>query len=128
MTNEEKLIKIFDRLRPEGSEHMGVARCNQVNCSECPFKEFAHCVELVETLAKFRYTANDILRFAKILDEESKKMTDILLHTSDQNPCLLCDCYDSDTESCTMPSSDRLYACPLEDDEYIDEENNSNEK
>lgn len=55
-------------------------------------------------------------------------MTDILLHTSDQNPCLLCDCYDSDTESCTMPSSDRLYACPLEDDEYIDEENNSNEK
>ena len=50
-------------------------------------------------------------------------MTDILLHTSDQNPCLLCDCYDSDTESCTMPSSDRLYACPLEDDDFDRQEN-----
>lgn len=49
-------------------------------------------------------------------------MTDILLHTSDQNPCLLCDCYDSDTESCTMPSSDRLYGCPLEGDGTVNYE------
>ena len=42
---------------------------------------------------------------------------------TDMNPCLLCDCYDSDTESCTMPSSDRLYACPLEDNDFDRQEN-----
>ena len=41
---------------------------------------------------------------------------------TDMNPCLLCDCYDSDTESCTMPSSDRLYACPLEGDDTVNYE------
>ena len=46
---------------------------------------------------------------------------------TDMNPCLHCDCYDSDTESCTMPSSDRLYACPLEDDDFIYPEDKKND-
>lgn len=29
------------------------------------------------------------------------------------NRCLSCDCYDSDY-GCTMPSSDKWYACPIE--------------
>lgn len=28
------------------------------------------------------------------------------------NMCLFCDCYDDD-RGCTMPSSDKQYACPL---------------
>lgn len=32
------------------------------------------------------------------------------------NPCARCGCWDSDREGCTMPSCDRLYACPLEED------------
>ena len=53
---------------------------------------------------------------------------------TDMNPCLFCDCYDSDTESCTMPSSDRLYACPLEGvlqydrtEHFMDEVNRKND-
>ena len=46
-------------------------------------------------------------------------MTDILLDIPDQNPCLHCDCYDSNSGGCTMPSVDRLYACPLEGDDII---------
>lgn len=30
-----------------------------------------------------------------------------------RNYCIRCDCYDSDY-GCTMPSYDRLYACPVE--------------
>lgn len=29
-----------------------------------------------------------------------------------RDPCLRCDCWDPDYESCTMPSYDRSYACP----------------
>ena len=31
-----------------------------------------------------------------------------------KNPCVKCQCWDSDREGCTMPSSDRWYACPIE--------------
>lgn len=31
-----------------------------------------------------------------------------------KNPCLTCDCWDSDAEGCTMPSVDKWYACPIE--------------
>lgn len=31
-----------------------------------------------------------------------------------KNPCLSCDCWDHDAEGCTMPHSDRWYACPIE--------------
>lgn len=31
-----------------------------------------------------------------------------------KNPCLTCDCWDSDREGCTMPLSDKWYACPIE--------------
>lgn len=31
-----------------------------------------------------------------------------------KNPCAKCLCWDSDREGCTMPSSDRWYACPIE--------------
>ena len=30
------------------------------------------------------------------------------------NPCIKCACWDSDSEGCTMPHSDKWYACPLE--------------
>lgn len=30
------------------------------------------------------------------------------------NRCLACSCYDPDSESCTMPSMDKWYACPIE--------------
>lgn len=32
----------------------------------------------------------------------------------ENDPCLTCDCYDSDM-GCTMPSVDKAYACSLED-------------
>lgn len=38
---------------------------------------------------------------------------------NEKNPCLHCDCYDYDYESCTMPSCDIIYACPLHKDEPI---------
>jgi len=31
-----------------------------------------------------------------------------------KNPCLSCDCWDSEREGCTMPSTDMWYACPIE--------------
>lgn len=31
-----------------------------------------------------------------------------------KDPCLTCDCWDSDAEGCTMPHSDKWYACPIE--------------
>jgi hypothetical protein len=34
----------------------------------------------------------------------------------DRNPCLYCGCYDEDM-GCTMPSVDRSYACPLNDED-----------
>ena len=37
MIYREKAIKLFDRLRPEGS-FTGSRRCNGVNCENCPFK------------------------------------------------------------------------------------------
>lgn len=43
----------------------------------------------------------------------------------DINPCYECGCgcYDEDM-GCTMPSLDKSYACPLEnDEEYTDEQN-----
>jgi hypothetical protein len=38
------------------------------------------------------------------------------------NPCLKCDCWDSDAEGCTMASVDRKYACPLENDAVMEED------
>lgn len=38
------------------------------------------------------------------------------------DPCYHCDYWDDEREGCTMPSFDRAYACPLEDEratEYI---------
>ena len=46
MTYRQKIIKIFDRLRPEGSEYAGTIMCNGVNCKECPFKDIDYCGEL----------------------------------------------------------------------------------
>lgn len=31
-----------------------------------------------------------------------------------KNPCLSCDCWDSEREGCTMHSTDMWYACPIE--------------
>lgn len=31
--------------------------------------------------------------------------------------CKNCDCWDYDYEQCTMPSIDKIYACPLENSE-----------
>ena len=31
-----------------------------------------------------------------------------------KNPCLTCDCWDSDAGGCTMPHSDKWYACPID--------------
>lgn len=31
-----------------------------------------------------------------------------------KNPCAKCLCWDSDREGCTLPQSDRWYACPIE--------------
>ncbi len=42
-------------------------------------------------------------------------------------PCLDCDCYDHDYESCTMPDCDRSFACSLEssdDEEYDNTDDN----
>ena len=61
-------------------------------------------------LAILTYTVN-----IKRKQRRTKKMTDM-------NPCLYCDCYDSDTESCTMPSEDRLYDCPLAGDGTVNYE------
>lgn len=30
------------------------------------------------------------------------------------NRCINCGCWDSDYETCTMPSTDKWYACPIE--------------
>ena len=37
----------------------------------------------------------------------------------EKNPCLRCDCYDTDL-GCTMPSLDREYACPLREDQGME--------
>ena len=44
----------------------------------------------------------------------------------EKNPCLNCDCYDYDYESCTMPSVDLIYACPLYKEEVDIKENERN--
>ena len=75
MTNEEKLIKIFDRLRPVGS-FTGSRRCNGVKCENCPFKTIPHCGDILELLmqrpAILSDIFNDITTVAKILNEEEK--------------------------------------------------------
>lgn len=38
------------------------------------------------------------------------------------NPCLGCDCWDGDAEGCEMTSVDRKYACPLEIEESVEDE------
>ena len=38
----------------------------------------------------------------------------------EEKSCLDCDCYDEDF-GCTMPSVDKSYACPLEEDEELRE-------
>lgn len=42
--------------------------------------------------------------------------------------CFFCDCYDPDSESCTMPSIDLTYACSLYADEADEKESNSDKK
>jgi len=37
----------------------------------------------------------------------------------DVNPCYGCDCLDEDM-GCTMPLCDRVYACSLENDEFVE--------
>jgi len=39
---------------------------------------------------------------------------------SKERDCYSCDCFDHDYGSCTMPSPDRSYCCPLEDDDGLD--------
>lgn len=48
-------------------------------------------------------------------------MTDILLHTSDQNPCLHCDYYDNDIKSCKICGTCQLCGG------FIDEEGEEND-
>ena len=75
MIYREKAIKLFDRLRPEGS-FTGSRRCNGVNCKNCPFKTIPHCGDILELLmqrpAILSDILNDITTVAKILDEEEK--------------------------------------------------------
>ena len=40
------------------------------------------------------------------------------------NSCLRCGAYDPDYESCTIPSYERVYACPLHSEEYDEHEPN----
>ena len=35
-------------------------------------------------------------------------------HFNAMSHCLRCDCWDSDREGCTMPDSDKWYACSIE--------------
>ena len=39
----------------------------------------------------------------------------------DDFECAKCDCFDHDYGSCTMPSCDKIYACPLEGGEDEDD-------
>lgn len=40
----------------------------------------------------------------------------------DEDICLDCTCYDFIREQCTMPSVDKIYACPLVSKDYVIEE------
>ena len=40
-----------------------------------------------------------------------------MVKVQNDNECYSCSCWDSDREGCTMPSVDRVYACPLYSDE-----------
>lgn len=65
MTYEEKLITIFDRLRPEGDKSKGSSKCGNINCAECPFAKFQYCRDIIDLLM-----TGDIAAVAKIIDEE----------------------------------------------------------
>lgn len=38
------------------------------------------------------------------------------------NRCMTCGCWDSDYEACTMPSTDKWYACPIESEKPENQE------
>lgn len=69
MTYEEKLITIFDRLRPEGDKSKGSSKCGNINCAECPFSKFQYCRDIIDLLMLLQETG-DIAAVAKIIDEE----------------------------------------------------------
>ena len=75
MIYKEKAIKLFDRLRPEGS-FTGSRSCNGVKCENCPFKTIPHCGDILELLMHqpaIPDIFNDITTVAKILNEEAEK-------------------------------------------------------
>ena len=76
MIYREKAIKLFDRLRPEGSQFMGSRRCIGVNCENCPFKTIPSCGDILELLMSASATCDKVISavtaVAKILDEEEK--------------------------------------------------------
>jgi hypothetical protein len=74
MTYEEKLITIFDRLRPEGDKSKGSSKCGNINCAECPFSKFQYCWDIIDLL--MLQEAGDIVAVAKIIDEEEVKKND----------------------------------------------------
>lgn len=81
MTYRQKIIKIFDRLRPEGSEYAGTAMCDDVDCNKnCPFNGFEHCVDMLVTLTESCKSEN-IQKILKIIDENeipSKVISDMI--------------------------------------------------
>ena len=74
MTYRQKIIKIFDRLRPEGSEYAGTIMCNDVNCKECLFKDIDYCGELLKLTAQHSNSYTNLLMHIKgLIDAEAKK-------------------------------------------------------
>lgn len=67
MTYEEKLITIFDRLRPEGDKSKGSLKCGTIKCAECPFSKFQYCRDIIDHLMLLQETG-DIAAVAKIID------------------------------------------------------------
>ena len=74
MTYKEKIINLFDRLRPEGSSDKGYAECSGIDCEECPFNDFELCMVSLNLLMEFNFcVAEDAVAMAKIIDEEDKE-------------------------------------------------------
>ena len=58
MDYKEKIIKMFDRRRPEGSPYRGSQECGDIHCTECPFYALRNCRYLIETLSECREPKN----------------------------------------------------------------------
>ena len=63
----------------------------------------------------------DVIKFRKIPVGRRGDVTLELIPTDRngkefKNPCSTCDAYDPDYESCTIPSVDKSYACPYNDE------------